>query len=282
MFETVLFPTDFSLFNQRFAHLIPALKRLAIQEVVALNVVELGPQIGFASDTFERMVAWKQDAEPRLTCLQQQIEAAGIRCRWRLEMGKPAPEIIRVAVEERVTLIAMVTRARGMLRRALLGSISHDVVCHAAMPVLVLNAAELGRSDSACAFRRVLLATDFSQPAAEALAQVKRLRAAGADEVVVLHARGRRKGDATQKRVLERMQQIRSELEFLGFEVETLVVDGKESAVIDRVATDQEVSLIVIGCGPSAGEHVSLSENVIGRTATPILAVRCAQVGTTL
>ena len=102
-----------------------------MEEVVLLNVVELGPQIGFASDTFELMLAWKKDAEPRLADLKKRIETNGIRCRWRLELVKPSLEIVRVAEEERAALIAIGTHGHGFVRGILLGSVTHDVVRHA-------------------------------------------------------------------------------------------------------------------------------------------------------
>ena len=200
MFQSLLFPTDFSPEAEQLAKCLHEIKPLGIEEIVLLNVVELGPQIGFASDTFEQMLAWKKDAEQRLTELQERIEANGIRCRWRLELGKPALEIVRVAVEERVSLIAMGTHGHGFLRGALIGSVSHDVVRHAPVPVLVLKVVvmgELGTTDCAFVcqhiFRRVLFPTDFSDCAAEALSYVKGMKAASVHEVVVLHVREKRK-----------------------------------------------------------------------------------------
>ena len=74
MFARVLFPTDFSPQADQLAGCLNEMKPLGMEEVVLLNVVELGPQIGFASDTFEQMLAWKKDAEPRLADLKNRIE----------------------------------------------------------------------------------------------------------------------------------------------------------------------------------------------------------------
>jgi nucleotide-binding universal stress UspA family protein len=287
MFQSVLFPTDFSPFNERLAQCLPDLKHLGAEEIVLLNVVELGPQIGFASDTFEQMLAWKHDAEPRLIALREKIDASGIRCRWRLELGKPALEIVRVAVEERVALIAMGAHGHGFLRGALLGSVSHEVVRYAPVPVLVLKVAVVDNLGSTeCGFlcqhilRRVLLPTDFSECATEALALVKQLRTAGVSEVVVLHVREKRKRNEPNSTdaIQDRIQRIRKELEFFGFAVTILIVDGNPAAMIDRVAREQDVSLIVIGShGRSATEDVllgSVSDDVICRHARTVLVVR--------
>ena len=287
MFARVLFPTDFSPQADQLAGCLNEMKSLGMQEVVLLNVVELGPQIGFASDTFEQMLAWKKDAEPRLADLKNRIEKNGIRCHWRLELGKPSLEIVRVAEEERAALIAIGTHGHGFVRGVLLGSVTHDVVRHASVPVLVLKVTvmdKLGRTDCdfVCQhiFRRVLLPTDFSECAGEALALVKNLRVTGLPDVVVLHVRDTRKEDELdpQDVICERMERIRGELEFFGFTVNSLVVEGNPAKSIDRIAREQDVSVIVIGShGRSAAEDVllgSVSDAVICQHTRPVLVVR--------
>jgi nucleotide-binding universal stress UspA family protein len=293
MFQSLLFPTDFSPEAEQLAKCLHEIKPLGIEEIVLLNVVELGPQIGFASDTFEQMLAWKKDAEERLTELQERIEANGVRCRWRLELGKPAVEIVRVAVQERVSLIAMGTHGHGFLRGALIGSVSHDVVRQAPVPVLVLKVVvmgELGTTDCAFVcqhiFRRVLFPTDFSDCAAEALSYVKGMKATSVHEVVVLHVREKRKRNEPDDEETARnhMERIRSELEFFGFSVISIIAEGNPAEAIDRVAREQDVSLIVIGShGRSAAEDVllgSVSDAVICRHTKPVLVVRPVRIPT--
>jgi nucleotide-binding universal stress UspA family protein len=287
VFARVLFPTDFSPQADQFVGCLHEMKPLGVEDIVLLNVVELGPQIGFASDTFEQMLAWKKDAEPRLAHLKNRIEMNGIRCRWRLELGKPSLEIVHVAEEEGAALIAMWTHGHGFVRGVLLGSVTHDVVRHASVPVLVLKITvmdKLGRTDCGLVcqhmFRRVLLPTDFSEGEGEALALVKNLRVTGLPDVVVLHVRDTRKEDEVgpQDVICDRMERIRRELEFFGFTVNSLLVDGNPAKTIDRIAREQDVSLIVIGShGRSAAEDVllgSVSDAVICQHTRPVLVVR--------
>ncbi len=293
MFQSLLFPTDFSPQAEQLAKCLHEMKPLGVEEIVLLNVVELGPQIGFASDTFEQMLSWKRDAESRLAEIKERIQTKGIRCRWRLELGKPAFEIVRVAEEERVSMIAMGTHGHGFLRGALIGSVSHDVVRYAPVPVLVLKVNVMGElAATDCAFvcqhisRRVLYPTDFSDCAVEALSYVKQLRGAGVDDVVVLHVREKhgRGGTETDATVSAQIQRIRSELEFLGFNVSSIIADGSPAAAIERVARERDVSLIVIGSrGRSAAEDVllgSVSDAVICRHTKPVLVVRPVRVAT--
>jgi nucleotide-binding universal stress UspA family protein len=54
-------------------------------------------------------------------------------------LGKPDAEIVALADELGVGLIVLGSRGLGLLRRALMGSISDSVVRHAHCPVLVVR-----------------------------------------------------------------------------------------------------------------------------------------------
>ncbi len=287
MFARTLLPTDFSPPAEQVAACLREMKALGTEEVALLNVIDLGPQIGFASDTFETMLAWKQDTEAKFNDLKSAVEATGLRVHWRIELGKPAIEIVRVAAEERVDLIAMGTHSHGFLRGALHGSVSREVIRNASVPVLALNVATLapvGTTD--CAFlrqhivRRVLLPTDFSDCADQALAQLKQLSTAGVSEVVVLHVReSRKRGHEQSELVIQaKMEQIRSQLEFFGFGVTSIVLDGDPATIIDGVARERDVSLIVIGShgrsAAEAGRLGSVADALISRRVRPVLVVR--------
>ncbi len=252
-----------------------------------LNVVELGPQIGFASDTFESMLAWKSAAEPRLAALKATMEGSGLRCRWRLELGKPALEIARVAAEECVSLIAIGTHGHGFLRGMFLGSVTHDVVRYARTPVLVLKM-ELaeGLATTDCEFvcqhifRRVLLPTDFSELATQALYLIKMMAPTGLKEVVVLHVKEKdhERGEESSESIEMSLARIREELEFFGFIVKVVSTKGDPAKTIDQIARDEDVSLIVLGArGRNAAADVllgSVSDQVVCRHVRPVLVAR--------
>jgi nucleotide-binding universal stress UspA family protein len=71
--------------------------------------------------------------------LTAQLMASGFETRWRLAMGDPAREIMRVASEEKVDLIAMSTHGHRWLNDLLRGATA-DRVRHGVMvPVLLLR-----------------------------------------------------------------------------------------------------------------------------------------------
>lgn len=292
MFARVLFPTDFSRHAERVAECLDEFKRLGTEEIVILNVVEPGPPTSLATDYLERTLERKHRSDESMQELAQRVEAFGMHVRPRVEIGVPYAEILRVAEEERVSLIAMGSHGHGFVRGVLLGSVTHEVLRHSPVPVLVmklklienLRAAEC---DFVCQhmFQRILFPTDFSACALEALRLVKELRPAGAEEAIVLHVQDSRtlaphhqhpKGD--DQADLERLEVVRQQLAFWGFRAKGLLCKGVPFEQIERVARDEDVSLIVMGSkGRSALADVllgSVSEAVVCRHVRPVLIVR--------
>jgi nucleotide-binding universal stress UspA family protein len=64
----------------------------------------------------------------------------GMRCGARLAMGDPATELVRVAAEEQVDLIAMSTHGHRFLQDLLRGSTADRVRHQVSIPVLMVRA----------------------------------------------------------------------------------------------------------------------------------------------
>lgn len=157
-------------------------------------------------------------------------------------------------------------------------------------------------------FKKILYPTDFSESAGAALEYVKKLRDAGAEEVILLHVYDSRAIDLrweieseyrnlpvkeakhdVVKRMLEasyeRLEGLKSELEQSDLKTELIVIEGIPYQEIVNTAKDKGVSLIVMG---SHGEH-GLVERIVGSTTgrvlretpVPILVVRPRKEGKT-
>jgi nucleotide-binding universal stress UspA family protein len=293
MFPRILFPTDFSRHADKLVGCLGDLRPVGAEEILLLNVVEPGYPIGLATGYVTRALEWKADSEQRLASIERQVVGMGLRARSRVEIGVPSLEIVRVAQEEGVSLIAMGTHGHSFVKGVVLGSVTHNVVRYATLPVLVMKPKvieQLGSAecDFVCQefFHRVLLPTDFSPCANEALSVVKRLRDAGTEEVIVLHVQDIRHfrpylSDRMEEFNLkdsEQLERIRADLAFFGLKSKTLLCEGVPFQEIERVAKEEDVSLIVIGSkGRSALADVvlgSVSDEVIRRHPRPVLVVR--------
>lgn len=83
--------------------------------------------------------------------VKERLKAEGLVVQSRVRVGrKVAREILRLAQDEKCSLVAMATHGAGGLDRMMLGSVADQVVRHAEMPVLLLrpgnNPSEIERS----------------------------------------------------------------------------------------------------------------------------------------
>lgn len=77
------------------------------------------------------------------------LKQGHVRYRTIFEAGVPAPTLINIAARERADLIVAGSRGLGGFGELLLGSVSHQLVMHARMPVVVIPAEH--RSDRVAA-----------------------------------------------------------------------------------------------------------------------------------
>jgi nucleotide-binding universal stress UspA family protein len=97
-------------------------------------------RVDLPAEVVERV---EQDAKTKLQEQVQKIEQAGGKVAQSYpRVGLPEAEIVALAEELGVGLIAMGSRGLGGIRRALMGSVSDSVVRHAHCPVLVVRRAE--------------------------------------------------------------------------------------------------------------------------------------------
>lgn len=294
MFRCALFPTDFSAYATAVMDCLPEWKAAGMQEVLLLGVIRpaevpLGRSLD--QDILEE-VRW--GAEQRLHIARQALEGQGLVVRTRLEVGPPATVIVRVAEEERVDLIVMGAQGKSLAQELFLGSVAHQVVRTAPVPVFIEKfdvVRKLGhvecRRRCARTFKRVLHPTDFSACADAAFNIVKRLRPAGTEEVILLHVqdeRAMRHRPAEQlaefDRVdMERLEKMHQTLTLYGIpRTKVMLRRGIPFVETLRVAEEEDVCLTVLGSrGRSAVAEIfsgSTFENVVRQSQRPVLVVR--------
>jgi len=74
----------------------------------------------------------------------QELEEAGVDVIVEVLEGPPADAILRVADVRQCDLILMGSRGRGTLASLLLGSVTHRVLAHASVPVMIVSAKATG------------------------------------------------------------------------------------------------------------------------------------------
>ena len=293
MFPHVLFPTDFSPYASAVFACLPELKVAGMREVILLGIIRpegysLGP--AFEAETLDK-IQWS--AEENLHIAQMALEGRGLKVRARVEVGQPATEIVRIASEEPVDLIAMGAQGKTLTQELLLGSVAQEVLRHANVSVLIYKfyvVRELGhvQCQRVCdnLFTRVLFPTDFSEPAEAAFQVVKRLKAAGAQEVIVLHVQDERVMKQRSQEQLaefdrhdtERLEALSKALSMFGLNAQPMLRHGIPFRETLKAAEEIGTNLIVLGShGRSAVREMlagSTFENVVRLSRQPVLVVR--------
>jgi len=114
-------------------------------EIVAVYVLELlsPTAVGYGLAPIELPDGWLDDLRRQFeTQWSAPLKEAGIRYRTVFETGTrgPAPTLIAVANEVKADLIVTGSRGLGGFGELLLGSVSHQLVQHAPVPVVVIPA----------------------------------------------------------------------------------------------------------------------------------------------
>lgn len=294
MFGRALFPTDFSDYANSVLACLPDLKDAGLHEVVLLHVIRSSDVPMPETVNRESLERVRWGAEEHLNIARMALEGQGLRVHTRIEYGSPAIQIVQVAQDELADLIVIGAQGWTAASELLLGSVTYQVLRQAAVPVLIQKfevVRELGRVGCrrVCGqmFTRVLHPTDFSDCADEAFQIVKRLRAAGTQEVRLLHVQDERvmwqrppeqlaQFDREDAARLEKQARV---LTLFGLDARILVRRGIPFEETLRVAEEEDVGLIVLGShGRSALQEVftgSTFENVARLSRRPVLVVRC-------
>jgi nucleotide-binding universal stress UspA family protein len=291
MFTRVLFPTDFSQHAWRLLECLEELKVVGTEEIVLAHVLNVGYPTSLATDYAYCAFELKGEAERCMEALRQRVLAMGLRVRCRVEVGFPEKDLIRIAEEEGVSLIAIGTRGHGLAKDEVLGSVTHKIVQQSPVPVLVMKQKQIesvatAECDRLCVelFKRILLLTDFSPCADEALNIVKHFDGSLIERVVILHVqdtrfmRSHKESNEGVASARSRLESICKEFEFFGFNVVTLLRRGDPLEEIGRVANEQRSTLTVVGSkGRTALADVllgSVADGVVRYHPLPALVVR--------
>ncbi len=306
MLEKILVLTDFSAYAQKFLEYIGDLPD--VKGVVILNVVSKEPEAKTWDPTSEI-----KDAERKLTKDKETIKAPDVNVKVRA-ISIPGENIlpdvpmaiIEAANEENVQTVVMGARGRNFIQSVFLGGITREllrsgdkhllIMRYKTQPSLISAPIEADKSsiniskpvkgpDMLDGFgdkilSKVLVPTDFSQPAKAALSAVRDIK--GVEEIVLLHAvssgGSKEEIEAEVNKAKEKLNSISDELRTGGMRVTPRVAVGFPSEVIRSMAEEEDVSIIAIN---SAGENAlkagrigNITYDVANTANRPVFIIR--------
>lgn len=138
MYKTILVPVENRETDRTILDHIRLLARLAQSKLVLVHVAD-----GWAARNFDQLKLqeseeMKEDRE-YLAQVQGELEAEGFEVSSILAMGDPATEIVKLAEERGVDLIAMTTHGHRLIGDILYGSTADKVRHQVNIPVLLLK-----------------------------------------------------------------------------------------------------------------------------------------------
>jgi len=282
MFDRILFPTDGSDgADAAFGHVLD----LAADHDATVHVLNVADTTHDSVTRVGREVVdvLEEEGEGVVDAAAERAADRGVETVTAVLQGGVDETIVTYAAEREVDLVAMPTRGRQGLDRLLLGSTTERVVRRSPVPVLSL------RPDGEAArypYRNVLLPTDGSERAAEALDRAVALAArSGATlhvlsvvDVGTIGAEAYSGTDALVSASEETVGEAVAVAEAAGVEtVERVEVGSSAARGIRSYIADHDVDLVVMGTRGLTGVERyllgSVAERTVRTSPVPVLTV---------
>ena len=284
MFEKVLLPTDFSEYAQKTLECIGEIP--GIKELMLLHIVDAthpskrgwthGPHIENAKILMEEK--------------KEYLESIGLKVKVKVEVitiGEVYRTILENAEKEEVSLIVMGARGKSPIKDLLLGSISTNIVRHAKTNILIMRyrlveELEGVKHEKFCPmiFSKVLLPTDFSDPAGKTISFMKEIKDIKEIDLLNVVSKGETE-EEIEENVTEaksNLVNIKGELVRAGLNVIDHVRVGNVPEEIISTAEDNDVSLIAMSThGKGWLRELLIGSTtcaVVRRANRPVLVVR--------
>ena len=139
MYNHILIAIENSHADRTILSHVQALAKMTGASILLVHVAD-----GWAARHFDDLKLREseeiQEDRAYLERLRLELAASGFDARARLAMGDPATQLVKVANEERVDLIAMSTHGHRFLNDLLRGSTADRVRHNVSVPVLMVKA----------------------------------------------------------------------------------------------------------------------------------------------
>jgi nucleotide-binding universal stress UspA family protein len=211
----------------------------------------------------------------------QRLRRKGAVVDTRLQVGTPAEQIAAFAKGGDFDLIALCSRGKSGLKRALFGSTSEEVLRLTSTPVLVVPPLE--RHPAPSAIRKIVVPHDGSHRSGEALKPAAELALAQDSKICfVTVVSPTKKEELPVEIVAENLFRQQRELQKKNLEVEIAVLYGDPSERLIAFAQENQADLVALSThGRSGLDRVlygSVAESVLRKGQFPLLVVRTAAI----
>jgi nucleotide-binding universal stress UspA family protein len=296
MFRRILFPTNFEEFSFEILKNISCLKSSGLERVVLLHVIDIDNSYSRADwGGIVNLTSIHASANEQLNSYAEYLRSEGIEVKIAIEIGSLVSQIMRIGKKERVSLIVAGRQKRSRLGDLFMGSTTNRIVREATVPVWVTKYHSVTEIEGQLVerfcvniFQKILYAVDWSPSTDRVEEYLPFLRQLGASEVVIVHIaddpmkRALRGNDETQESIdvkTEKLESLEQVLQEKGFHAKVyLLAEGNTYKAINRIATEEDVSLIIMGSqGKGFLDGIlggSVSQRVIERSEKPVLVVK--------
>jgi nucleotide-binding universal stress UspA family protein len=294
--KQILCPTDFSVYSARaFRHAL-ALGHRFRARVRVVHVLPSLPSVAgsplLPTPTFPSPEA-RPYAEGDLARFVEEAEGSGVLVTTEIRDGQPWRALRAAALELPADLVTLGTHGRSGFERFVLGSVTEKLLGYLSCPILTVCHEE-GRTWAAPGLvKRILVATDFSVPAMEAVAFAVALATEARSALTVLHVidglPGAQDGfsyavpelaplrSALEERARPLLQAAAPDVLPSGPEVLKQLVMGRAHEKILEAAVAQSADLVVLGTrGHGPLQRIvfgSTSERVVREATCPVFTV---------
>jgi nucleotide-binding universal stress UspA family protein len=286
----ILVPVDFSPPSTMALNHGVALARKFGARLTLLHVIEPATALTytFPTESEKAEEARFERAERMLAAMLGPEDQDDLNLRISVSVGDIESEIVTAIQETGPDLVVMGTHGRRLLARCFTGSVTQTLLRKVDVPILTVCHA--GRSP---AFKRILFATDVSEPPAEDFQFVLEFAAATDARVIVAHIIEKRPPvtyetpdvaavfDAERHRVVEQTWAAFNTLEAAaqqkGVALEPVIAEGTAAEAIVRIADEHEVDFIVLAIRKKGRLERALlgttAERVVREAHVPVLSV---------
>lgn len=302
--QRILCPIDLSDYSRRALDHAVAIARRYGSTITALHVFSVTPVSPYAPGApgFEWVVLTQEDRDRVLAEVARFVDeetSPGVKIAPVVREGHSAREILSQAAAMKADLLVMGTHGRTGFERLLLGSVTEKVLRKATCPVLTVPRRHPDAVPvSPVLYRHILCAIDFSEPSIRALEYALSLAQESDARLTIVHViaddietpdihdasitddslslgeyRRRREDDAR-----ERLAQLIPDSASTYCSLDTMMVRGRPSSEILRIAGERESDLIVLGVRGRGAVDVlvfgSTAHQVVRGAVCPVLTVR--------